>query len=191
MNKSTLPSLILMLICFLPAACSTYQVKTDLDKSADFSSLRTFAWLNEQSISLNSTASSLPSPLLVKRIQQSVKQHLSNKQLRQANPAEDPDFLIKLTLESRDRAGVRARPHNFGLGLTYHYHDSLFGYSSVETYHYTEGSISLDFYLSKNQRPIWRGSANKNFLGFHADVSQQTVDKVISDILQSFPPPAI
>jgi len=182
MNKSFLTPATALIVSLLLMACSSYQVKTDFDETTDFSTLSTFAWTEANPVKDTDSA---PSPLLVARIHDAITANLQAKQYVLANAGKKPDFLVNFVLESKERTGVTASPYSFGLGF---HHHNFYSSTTVSTYQFTEGSIAIDFYMSEDKRPIWRGSANKNFMGFHADVSVEQVTEVVNRVLQAFPP---
>ena len=172
----------LVLILWI-SACTTYRIKTDVSDEANFFSLHTYSWFEEIE---SQDTSIVPSPLLISRLKKTIDLQLAQKGYKLVEPFEDPDFKVNFILESKDKQGIRARPFSLGIGLGIHPH-SLLLHNQYETYEYTKGSLSIDLYRGSDNTPLWRGSANKNFIGFNADVSSETVTKVVQDIFAPLP----
>ncbi len=177
--------LILSLLMALLGGCSSYRVITDFDQQASFSGLNTFNWFAE--VNHQAASPEAPSPLLVQRIKRAINSELANQGFVLVEADAQSDFKVNVVLSNRKKQGVRSRPFSFGVGLGI-YHDHFLFTNSYETYEITEGSLAIDIYEGRDNSPIWRGSANKNFIGFDQDVSVATVQEVVRSILATFPP---
>src|SRR5436190_1261035 len=89
---------LLFACCLVPAVigCASLQVKYDYDRSADFSKLKKFDWLQEQ-------PDAKVHGLMVKRIENTVNTQLQAKGLQPVS--EHPDFLIRLEVSERKVSG--------------------------------------------------------------------------------------
>ena len=96
MRRSTRPLTTLLPILFLAlAGCSQFTVRADHDPAADFSRLRTYAWLPlDQAAPADQ---SLPDRYLDKKLREAVDENLGKKGYRPAGNA-PADFLLNYRL---------------------------------------------------------------------------------------------
>lgn len=160
------------------SACSSVSVATDYDESADFSALRTFAWMPP--------APGEPPPfagntIVEKRVTAAVERELGARGLKRDDAS--PSFLIAVHTLSRDVLSVTTWP-SWGYG----WHDHHMGAwdDHVEVNQYTEGTLVLDFVRPGPEGLLWRGVARSvidNETG-----SAEFVNEVIGKLLADFPP---
>ena len=137
-------------VAVLSLACAGVSVRTDYDTATDFSSLKTYAWLDPplREASRDEGGQSgdpfTQNTLLDKRVRDEVEAWLASHGYRAAAEGETPDFVVRYELVSREV--VRDSPvfvtGGFGGGYYGHGYGSGVGYSQSTTYQ--EGTLILD-----------------------------------------------
>lgn len=170
------------------AGCSSIDVHTDHDPSADFSQYRTYDWEPVEPGHEASDLSGVPNPLLEKRIRSAVEAQLAEKGLRKAGAEAAPDLLVRSRVVQRQR--LESTGSHVGLGLGFgrgYWGAGVAGYpGGVETRQYTEGTLVLDFIDSRTNHLVWRGIATDT-VGPPED-SQEDVSEAVAETLEKYPP---
>ena len=142
--KPTNGGLLYLCLIIFAAGCSTISVTHDYDPQADFSSLRTFAWIPfPKNVTVND--------IVVKRVQDAVTRGLEAKGL-QKNP-QNPDCLIAMHGATQEKLEIT------DWGYTTGRYGRHWGGRNVSVQQYTEGTLLLDFVDAKSKSLLWRGVA--------------------------------
>ncbi len=170
---------------FLVIGCSSIQVNTDFDPTADFSTIRTYGW---KKVKVQDDALA-DNPLLYKRIAAAVDEYLSKRGYHKTNP-ESADVLVVL------RAGVKEKMRITSLGR----HDDYVPGSWYRPWHgyqnrqdivsyYTEGTLVLDIVDRRKNELIWRGIGT-DIIHRYSDRQKEkkVIDGYVQKILDQFPP---
>jgi Domain of unknown function (DUF4136) len=178
----------LLMLALSLTACTSFNVKTDHDATADFSSFKTFAFAgpadeNKGGIYDNS--------LMQKRIESAVVRELVGKGLRQVALDEPQDLLVHYWVNVQDKqrlesggtsVGVARGPRGgYGWGAGYG--------GGVTTYDYKEGTLILDLIEPAKKQLVWRAT----IVGTLQDSTKDNVElgnKAIAKAFESYPPTA-
>jgi hypothetical protein len=142
-----------MFLCV--AGCTSIDVKTDFDETADFSKYRTFAFagmtdLNQSGVLTNS--------LTRKRIEGAIARELTKKGLSQIELGQNPDLMVHYWMGVQDKQridttgpamGAYGWRGGYGYGM---------GYSGVTTYEYRQGTLIMDLIESAKKELVWRAT---------------------------------
>jgi hypothetical protein len=162
--------------------CATIKVNTDWDREANFTSYRTFNWLQPQGEGLRGQGArgqgapgarggrgGLPQTLLDQRVRSSVETELTAKglQLRQANP----DLMIIYHSDVNQRIDV-----------------TRWGYYGrrVAVQQYPEGSLVIDMIDARTREVVWRCAARIDFRT-ERDPTER-VTKTVNKMFEEYPP---
>lgn len=160
--------------------CASVSVKTDYDRSVDFSGFKTYRWDSDPLAPEDALARN---PILRKRIKNAVDQVLQGKgfELISSGPT---DFAVAI------HAGVeeRVRITNWG---NYGWHDywrAPYG-GPIDVSHYTLGSLIIDILSGKTRELAWRG-IGEGIVREYSDNEKMeaSILNTVMEILQSFPP---
>jgi Domain of unknown function (DUF4136) len=167
---------LLFVLLFISSAVSCtpiYDVKYDYDQQADFSSLKTFDWMQ-------ASEKAGTHILVVQRVKNAVNAELKAKGLMMTS--NNPDFLIAEYHGKKDQLHIQDWGHGRG---------SRYGYqpSGVSAYQFEEGSLILDFVDTKSKKLIWRGSAKAqvHHIGTPEE-SEKLINAAVKEILKKYPP---
>lgn len=173
-------------------ACSTVQVSTDYDQSADFSALKTFGWLPD-SAKVEQDSAYLNNRLMDMRITKAVSQQLIEQGFLFSST---PDFYVNYSITSEQKTDIRTYDNyagygpGWGWGPGYGYRGMSQG-AYTETYvdEYQQGSLIIDVIDPKNLELIWRGIGSKRLpQSANAAEIDKLVAEVVKSILVKFPP---
>ena len=160
------------LIC--ATASFAQQVRTDYDRSTDFSRYKTFSWgqVNTQN------------PLWVNRIQSAVNSELAAKGWTQVESGGSVSIMaMEMT---RSHQTLDTYYDNFGGGWRWR-GGFGFGDSTTTETTYRVGTLVVDLYDSNTKTLIWRGSSSET-LSDKSDKNIKNLDKGVEKMFAHFPP---
>ena len=166
-------------------ACTSIDVKTDFDPSADFTRFHTFAFAGLTDITKTGL---LDNSLTRKRIEMGVSRELTKKGLQEVKLDEHPDLLVNYWLGTKDKQRVQGTG---GPGYGGGYYGGGYGwgasYSTVTTYEYTEGTLVVDLVEPTNKELQWRATMVANL----EDTTEENIElgnKAITKAFENYPP---
>jgi len=179
--------MVVFLVLFaLALACSGIKVDSDYDPSADFSQLRTWAWLP------HAGQSDDPRPdnaLLDSRIRAAVKSELDAKGYTFATSG-TPDFQViyLLSVEGKLDVDTLYRRHR-GTGLRIGGGRVGWDYAQTHVREYDEGTLLLGVLQPGSGALLWRGSGVATMReGSTHERRTQRINAAVKKILELFPP---
>lgn len=179
-------TLCLAMVLFCAQACTSIDVKTDFDPSADFTRFHTFAFAGLTDITKTGL---LDNSLTRKRIEGGISRELTKKGLREVKMDERPDLLVHYWLGTKDKQRVQGTsgPGYYGGG----YYGGGYGwgasYNTVTTYEYTEGTLVVDLVEPAKKELQWRATMVANL----EDTAQENIElgnKAIIKAFEHYPP---
>lgn len=175
MSKNSLPAWGLLLAL---AGCSDISVTTDYDRTADFSSMKTYGWLPVAMRPGDPVVDSL----LDARVHESADAELKARGFAIATNGA-PDFQITYSAAVNRKIEARPTTANTGYGL------GRMSVITTEVTSYDEGTLVLDIVDPKSRTLLWRG------VGRGAVAPRPTPDErdekirdAVNRILKEFPP---
>ena len=182
------PTLCLAMASFCAQACTTIDVKTDFDPSADFTRFHTFAFAGLTDITKTGL---LDNSLTRKRIETSISRELTKKGVREVNMDERPDLLVHYWLGTKDKQRVQGTTSGPSGGYYGGYYGGGYGwgagYTTVTTYDYTEGTLVVDLVEPVKKELQWRAT----MVAILADTAQENTElgnKAIIKAFENYPP---
>src|SRR5438270_2361956 len=150
------------------------QVKTDYDRSADFSQYKTYSWEKVQT----------PDPLWVDRIKGAVNGALAAKGWTQV-PSGGNVAIVAIEMTKNQRT-LNTFYDGFGGGWRW---GGGFGNATTTTENYKVGTLVVDLFDANSKKVIWRGSASDT-LSNKSDKNIKNLDKGVQKMFDHFPPGA-
>jgi len=179
-----------VLSLFFLSACSTLRVHTDYDTTYDFSSLKTYAWLEGQTPSNDVR---INNSLIINRVVNAVNAGLQARGYKLVD-ADKADFYVNWLGGIEDKIRLETIDTYYGhLGYGY----GAWGYSGyywpgfarTYTFEYQEGTLIIDIADSKSKELVWRGTG-EDYLERKETPEEITagINHIVGEILKDFPP---
>ena len=156
------------------------QVKTDFDRSADFSQYKTYSWEKVHT----------QNPLWVDRIKAAVNSALEAKGWMQAESGGNVSIMAMEMNQSHQTLNTYYDSFGGGWGWRGRFGGGFgdgFGDSTTTESTYKVGTLVVDLYDSNTKKLIWRGSASDT-LSSKSDKNIKNLDKGVDKMFDHFPP---
>lgn len=176
--------LTLMLAVIAVAACTRLQVTSDWDSSVDFTPMRSYVLLPNETPDLNAFA--------LQRIEAAIQSDLQTKGLRQVSEEAEADMAVGFDIATEDRTsyhtvhsgfgaqGFRSSPSRWGMGVS-----TTSSRTTQQTY--TVGTLLIAVFETGNKELIWEGSATGN-INSSSGQNEAKINSAVQGVLRDFPP---
>src|SRR5260370_1209209 len=155
-------------------AAFAQQVKTDYDRSANFSEYKTYSWEKVQT----------QDPLMVDRIKEAVNAALTAKGL---TPVASGGSVAIVAIEmTKNQRTLNTFYDGFGGGWRW---GGGFGNATTTADNYQVGTLVVDLFNANTKKLIWRGSSSDT-LSDKSDKNIKALDKGVQKMFDHFPPDA-
>ncbi len=168
--------------CLL-ALCASYawaKVVFDFDPNADFSSYKTYGWIERD----KSVEETLPEHLQI-RLRRVTEDVLAEKGLEPAPAPPQTDLLLTYYFNDKDEVRINQvswgaySPWGYGYWSGYSY-----GYTQVRSY--KQGTLVLDIVDAHTHQLVWTGTLEGEVKS--ANPPGDRVEKSVAKLLKNFPP---
>jgi Domain of unknown function (DUF4136) len=160
------------ILLLLSTALIAADVKTDYDRSIDFSQYKTYSWEKVQT----------QDPLWVDRIKEAVNAALTAKGL---TPVESGGDIAILAMEmTQNHRTLNTYYDGFGGGWRW---GGGFGNATTTVDNYKTGTLVVDMFDAKTKKIIWRGSSSDT-LSDKSDKNIKNLDNGVKKMFDHFPP---
>jgi len=179
----SLTGLLLVLLC---AMATNAKMATDFNPTLDFSKYKTFAYIGgvESLVRLQ-----LNPDLLNDRIHRAVTRELTAKGLREVQPEENPDLVVRYWVEAESNAQATGTAH-WGMYGSYYYGYWTVMYTTMSTPVTHEGLLGIEMIDAKSRDLAWRLFVSEKIIHNDPDKIWKTADKNIVKAYKSYPPSA-
>jgi hypothetical protein len=162
------------IVLLFATASFAQQVKTDYDRSANFSQYKTYSWEKVQT----------QDPLWVDRIKEAVNAALAAKGL---TPVESGGDIAIVAMETtQNQRTLNTFYDGFGGGWRWRGAGG-FGTATTTVDNYKVGTLVVDLFDAHTKTLIWRGSASDT-LSDKSDKNIKNLDKGAQKMFDHFPP---
>jgi hypothetical protein len=156
------------------SASFAQQVKTDYDRSANFSQYKTYSWEKVQT----------QDPLWVDRIKEAVNADLTAKGL---TPVESGGDIAIIAMETtKNQQTLNTFYDGFGGGWGWRWGGGL-GDATTTVDNYKVGTLVVDLFDAHTKQLLWRGSSSDT-LSDKSDKNIKNLDKGVQKMFDHFPP---
>ncbi len=167
--------LLIGMIVFAGTA-SAQQVKTDFDRSANFTQYKTYSW---EQVKTKDT-------LDAGRIKSAVNAALATKGWTQVDSGGDVS-IVAMEI-AKNQQTLNTFYDGFGGGWGYRrFGGGGFGEATTTTDTYKVGTVVIDLFDTKTKQLIWRGSESDT-LSNNSDKNIKNLDKGVEKMFKKFPP---
>ena len=176
--------LLIIALSIIAASCaSTLKVTNDYDKSANFSNYKSFSIY-----SVKTTGS--VSQLNADRIVNAIKAEMIAKGFNYVESK--GDLTINAITILKDKQSVSASTNYYGYGGLYRPYGYYGGMgmasnTSVTTYNYKDGSLTIEMVDTKSTKMVWQGIGNKEIDRASKDPDTD-IRNGVNKIMATFPP---
>jgi len=160
----------------MTSASFAQQVKTDYDRSVNFSQYKTYSWEKVQT----------QDPLWVDRIKSAVDADLAKKGWTKV-PSDGNISLVAIEA-TKNQQTLNTFYDGFGGGWRWGGFGG-FGDATTTTDTYQVGTLILDMFDTQTKKLVWRSSASDT-LSDKTDKNIKNLDKGVEKMLKHFPPGA-
>src|SRR6266446_339589 len=160
------------IVLLFATASFAQQVKTDYDRSVDFSQYKTYSWEKVQS----------QDPLWDGRIKEAVNAALTAKGLTPV--ASGGDIAVVAIEMTKNQQTLNTFYDGFGRGWRW---GGGFGNATTTVDNYQVGTLVVDLFDANTKKLIWRGSASDT-LSDKSDKNIKNLDKGVQKMFEHFPP---
>ena len=184
-NKSWLLPAAILGVAVLASCASGPTIRSDYDRSADFSSYRTFGFASELG-----TDRAGYSTLITEHFKRAVRNEMESRGYEYAD--NNPDLLANFYVAIREKTDVRSTPApTVGVGY-YGYRYGLYtgwpAYSTdVRTVHYKTGTANVDLIDAKRKQLIWEGVAEGKVKDESLANPGEAIEGVVAELFEQFP----
>jgi hypothetical protein len=175
MKTKNVVFLLIGMIVFAGTA-SAQQVKTDFDRSANFTQYKTYSWEQVKT----------KDALDAGRIKSAVNAALATKGWTQVDSGGDVS-IVAMEI-AKNQQTLNTFYDGFGGGWGYRrFGGGGFGEATTTTDTYKVGTVVIDLFDTKTKQLIWRGSESDT-LSNNSDKNIKNLDKGVEKMFKKFPP---
>jgi len=173
-----------LLFVLLWALATDAKMATDFNPDLDFSKYKTFAYIGgvESLVRMQ-----LNPELLNNRMHRAVVRELTAKGLREVEPEENPDLVVRYWVEAESNAQVTGSAH-WGVWGSYYYGYWTVMYTTMSTPVTHQGLLGIELIDTKARDLAWRLFVSEKIIHNDPDKIWKTADKYIIKAFKSYPP---
>jgi Domain of unknown function (DUF4136) len=178
-----LAGLLVFLLYALPVVS---KVAIDFDPNLDFAKYRTFAYIGGQEQLLRMQ---LNPEQLNNQIHRSIARELTSKGLREVQPEENPDLVVRYSIDTSNEVGV-GYGASWGIWGSYWTGHWSVQYISMHTHSAKEGTLGIELIDAKARSLAWRMFATEKILHSEPAKIWKVTDNSIKKGFKSYQPSA-
>ena len=173
-----------LLFVLLSAMVTNAKMATDFNPNLDFSKYKTFAYIGgvESLVRMQ-----LNPEMLNNRIHRAVVRELTGKGLREVQPEENPDLVVRYWVEAESNAQLTATAH-WGMYGSYYYGYWTVMYTTMSTPVTHKGLLGIELIDAKARDLAWRLFVSEKIIHNDPDKIWKTADSNIKDAFKRYPP---
>jgi hypothetical protein len=158
----------------------------DFNPNLDFSKYKTFAYIGgvESLVRMQ-----LNPELLNNRMHRAVVRELTAKGLREVQPEQDPDLVVRYWVEAESNAQVTGTAH-WGVWGSYYYGYWTVMYTTMSTPVTHKGLLGIELIDARARDLAWRLFVSEKIIHHDPDKIWKTADSNIKKAFKSYPPAA-
>lgn len=159
--------------------CTSIQVTYDYDKSADFSSYKTYGYTEE----------SLKLPVNQLNLQRMIDAVDSAMKTKGFTESKDADIAVDLHLKTQKQ--VEATATTTGAGYGRYRYGGGFATTQVDYNEYTDGTLFISFIDLETEKLVWQGVGTKTIdESASPEQREKSINYAVKQIMTNYPPAA-
>ena len=186
MSTFLLRKIPLLALAALVTACASIKTGSHYDETANFAAYRTFSWVGETPYVSADDAVRI-SPLTQSKIQDAIRDRLVQAGYTFSAAPASGDFLVAYTVGTREKIRVDSYPITYPGAWAWHIHGSPYVVREIREHHYTRGTLGVDIFDGRTNKPIWHGWAEKTITDSDRRDPDATIDEGVSRLFEAFP----
>jgi len=172
-----------VLLGALLAGCSGIKVRSDYDPTADFSTLRTYAWLPTPRAKTGDPR--IDDPLINARIERAIDRAVAAKGFARVE-TEQADFHVTFYIGIDRKLDVTTMPRSYGY---YGRWGGFYGGTTTYVDQYDVGTLLIDVIDRGRNELVWRGVGETRLRQSRTpQESEQRIQQTVDAVLKDFPP---
>jgi len=173
-----------LLFVLLWAMATNAKMATDFNPNLDFTKYKTFAYIGgvESLVRMQ-----LNPELLNNRIHRAVVRELTGKGLREVQPEENPDLVVRYWVEAESNAQLTGTAH-WGTYGSYYYGYWTVMYTTMSTPVTHKGLLGIEMIDAKARDLAWRLFVSEKIIHNDPDKIWKTADSNIKNAFKRYPP---
>ena len=175
-----------LLFVLLWAMATNAKMATDFNPNLDFTKYKTFAYIGgvESLVRMQ-----LNPELLNNRIHRAVVRELTGKGLREVQPEENPDLVVRYWVQAESTAQVTGTAH-WGTYGSYYYGHWTVMYTTMSTPVTHKGLLGIEMIDAKARDLAWHLFVSEKIIHNDPDKIWKTAEKNIIKAFKNYPPTA-
>ncbi len=173
---------------FTLGSCASISASSDYYADADFTGYQRYAWISDMPFIVPPGYDVAVSALNQRRIKEAIESELAVKGFTLVEDSSNADFVVSVTVGTRDRIDVDAYPLRYRGDWRWGRYFYYYG-SQVDTRTYTEGTLAIDLFDQATNQPVWHGWAQKRITNSDLVNAGEQIQAAVRAILGDFPPP--
>ncbi|HNP63017.1 MAG TPA: DUF4136 domain-containing protein [Woeseiaceae bacterium] len=179
-------ALVILLLVIAQSGCATIRTGSHYDETANFAAFKTFSWVSETPYVTDGESIRI-SPLSQQNIQAAIRRHLESAGYEFLDTPGNGDMLIAYTVGTRDKIRVESYPVDYVGVWGWHIHGSHYVIRETRKHQYTSGTLGVDIFEGKTNKPIWHGWAEKTIRDSDRKDPKSVIDDGVAKLFSSFP----
>ena len=181
--RSFVPQTVLLFV-LLWAMAANAKMATDFNPNLDFSQYKTFAYIGgvESLVRMQ-----LNPEMLNNRIHRAVVRELTGKGLREVQPEDNPDLVVRYWVEAESTAQLTGTAH-WGMYGSYYYGYWTVMYTTMSTPVTHQGLLGIELIDAKARELVWRLFVSEKIIHSDPDKIWKTADTNIIKAFKNYPP---
>jgi hypothetical protein len=174
--------LFVLWVGLIAVGCSSRSVNFDYDRSADFSSFKTYAW-HDGELSIKEE-----DPLGHQRIMDAVDRQMSAKGFSKVSS--NPDVYVTYNGEDNEQVRMDTTHMGYDYGPDWYWGGGFgmdMGTSTTQVRTYLEGTLVVDIWDANKKQLVWRG-VGSDIVSDNPESNAKKIDKMVADMFKRYPP---
>lgn len=185
-NRSITDLRALFFLLIVLGACATISTGSHFDNTADFGAYNSFSWIDDKP--LIAAEDSIPiSAMAQSKITAEVQRQLELAGYMFIDDRGAADLLVGITVGTRDQIRVDSYPRTYRGHWGWHVPYSYYQFHEISAHSYTKGTLGIDIFDTKSEKPVWHGWAEKTVTESDRQDPGPSIEAGIAKLFESFP----